>query len=208
MVARRSGPARWLYLVALGLFLLGVVVAGILAFISIRHFTNLTHSFTRVVAPGTSVLQLSKTGTYTIFYEYQSQIDGRTYSTGETPPNLNVAINEVPTGRSIDVHSAGSSSYSLGSRSGVSLLSFSIDHPGSYQISTSYPNGISGPDVVLAVGHGFARDLVGGIATIFGSIGVFCGMTLIAIILAIAVFIMRQRTSPVVMGPPAPGTLG
>ncbi len=194
MTVQRQSPGRWLYLLSLIIFFVGVVIAIILGVLSVRHFTNLTHSFVRVIAPGTTTVQLTKTGTYTIFYEYKSQVDGQNFSTGETPPNLLVSIKSVETGSAVDIHSSSSSSsYSIGSRSGVAVLNFNIDNPGAYEVTTRYSGGSTGQEVVLAIGHGFAQDLVGGIATIFGSVGIFCGATIVAIVLTIVVFFLRQR---------------
>lgn len=205
MVEQRPSPGRWLYLLSLFIFFVGVVVAIILVILSIRHFSNLTHSFTRVVAPGTTTVQLTKTGAYTIFYEYQSQVDGQTFSTADTPPSLVISIKSAETGNPVEVRSSASrSSYSTGSHSGVSVMGFNIDHPGAYVVTTAYSNGTSGPEVVLAIGHGFAKDLVGGIATIFGSIGVFCGMSMIAIVLTLVVFFLRQRRPAAAPQPPTP----
>ncbi len=206
MVERRPSPGRWLYLLSLIIFVVGVLAAIVLVVVSIRHFRNLPHGFTRVVAPGTTVVELKKSGSYTIFYEYESQVDGQNFSTGQDLPNLLVSIKSVDSGEVIDVNQTGSTStYSLDSNSGISVLKFKIDHAGSYAITTSYQNGATGPDVVLAIGQGFTANLIGGIASIFGSIAIFCGSTMIAIVLTLVVFFLRQRRPRDVVPPPMPG---
>ena len=208
MVERRRSPGRWLYLLSLIIFIVAVLAAIVLVVISVRHFRNLPHGFTRVVAPGTTVVDLKKSGSYTIFYEYESQVDGQSYSTGEELPNLLVSIKSADSQEVIDVNQAGSnSSYSLGSNAGISVLKFKIDHPGSYAITTTYQNGATGPDVVLAIGQGFTANLIGGIASIFGSIAIFCGGTMIAVVLTLVVFFLRQRRPRDVAPPPAPGQI-
>jgi len=208
MVERRPSPGRWLYLLSLIIFIVGVVAAIVLVVISVQHFRNLPHGFTRVVAPGTTVVDLKKSGSYTIFYEYQSEVNGQSYSTGQDLPNLLVSIKGVDSGEVIDVNQPGSSStYSLGPDSGISVLKFKIDHPGSYTFTTSYQNGQTGPDVVLAIGQGFTANLIGGIASIFGSVAVFCGSTMIAIILTLVVFFLRQRRPRDTAPPIVPGQM-
>ncbi|MGA7672380.1 MAG: hypothetical protein WBW04_18300 [Nitrolancea sp.] len=205
MVERRPSPGRWLYLLSLIIFVISVLAAIVLVVVSVRHFRNLPHGFTRVVAPGTTVVDLKKSGSYTIFYEYESEVNGQSFDTGEQLPNLLVSIKAVDTDEVIDVNQTGSTSnYSLGQNSGISVLKFKIDHAGSYAITTQYLNGATGPDVVLAIGQGFTENLVGGIASIFGSIAVFCGGTMIAIVLTLIVFFMRQRRPRDVSPPPAP----
>lgn len=194
MVVQRRSPGRWLYLLSLIIFSAGVLTAIVLAVLSVRHFTNLTHSFIRVVVPGTTTIQLAESGTYTIFYEYESNVNGQSFSTSRTPPPIEVSIKSAESGAPVTVRTSGTtSSYSIGSRSGISVLSFKIERPGAYQIASNYSAGATGQSVVLAIGHGFARDLVGGIATIFGSVGIFCGVTFVAIVLTLVVFFLRQR---------------
>src|SRR3990172_6931151 len=57
-------------------------------------------------------------------------------------------------------HSSMNSTYSVGGRSGVSVLEFLIDKPGAYELSAWYPEGKEGTEVVLAIGHGFTGKLV------------------------------------------------
>ncbi len=52
-------------------------------------------------------------------------------------------------------------------------MAFDVVQPGIYQINASYVKG-TGPDIVLAVGHGIAEDIFSGVllslAILFGSI--------------------------------------
>ena len=184
------------------IFVIGVLIAIVLIVSSVVHFRNVSHSFVRVVAPGTTTVRLNDSGTYTIYYEYEGVVDGQTYSADETPPNMVVEITSVATGAMVDVQSADSGAYSLDSRSGIAVMSFTIDTPGQYQIATHYSDGSSSGEVVLAIGHGIARNIVWGVGSILGSIGVFCGTTFFAFLLTVIVFIMRQRR-PTVVVPPA-----
>jgi hypothetical protein len=201
-LVRKASPGRWLYLLALLIFMVGVLIAIALVVSSIVHFRNVSDAFVRVVAPGTTTVHLRDAGDYTIYYEYEATVDGQTYSTGETPPNMIVEITSVATGAPVGVQSDDSGLYSVDSSSGIAVMRFSIDKPGQYQIATRYSAGSTGGDVVLAIGHGIARNIVWGIGSIIGSIGVFCGTTFFAFLLTLIVFILRQR-KPTVLAPPS-----
>ena len=200
-MTQKASPGRWLYLLALLIFIFGVLIAIVLVVSSIVHFRNVSNAFVRVVAPGTTTVQLHDSGAYTIYYEYEATVNGQTYSTGETPPNMIVEITSVATGAAVAVQSADSGTYSVDSSSGIAVMSFNIDKPGAYKIATRYSDGSTSGSVVLAIGHGIARNIVWGVGSILGSIGVFCGTTFFAFLITLIVFIMRQR-KPTVIAPP------
>jgi hypothetical protein len=184
------GPGRWYY----GLAAL-IAVAGIALSISslISDFGSLGSDLQQVVVPGSSDLSLSKIGEYTIFYENQTVINGRVYFTDEDIPGLQIEVKNKTTGQEVITYSPeGSTSYSLGSRSGRSVLAFDVDPPGIYELSAKYPQGVEGPEVVLAVGHGLFGSVFSAImyplVISFGSIAA-------AAIIVIVVYIKRQEAA-------------
>jgi hypothetical protein len=82
------------------------------------------------------------------------------------------------------------STYSFGARKGVSVLQFNIDQPGIYEFSASYPRGQEGPEVVLAMGRGFMKKLMG---TIFGGLALFFGSGAIAVAITVVTLLKRQK---------------
>lgn len=68
--------------------------------------------------------------------------------------------------------------YTTGSRSGISLYDFTIDRPGIYELSASYPSWQEQkPEIVLSIFQGsfvdatlgdITRIVLGGIAIVFG----------------------------------------
>lgn len=203
MIERKAHPGRWLYLLALIIFGAGVVLGVALIVTSVIHFRDLTHSFVRVVAPGTTTVHLKERGNYTIYYEYEGRVDGVTYSGSETPPNMVVEITSVKSGEPVAVSSDNGGTYTIGSRSGIAVMDFTIDEPGDYQIAARYSDGSSGGEVALAIGHGIARDIVLGVGSILGSFAIFCGASFVAFLIVVIVFVLRQR-KPTPLVPPAP----
>ena len=154
----RSKAGYWLAPIPL---VLGLAIAGWLVWNEIAALQN---ALTRLVVPGSTVLTLDAPGTYTIFHEADSVVDGKLYSA----PNivgLSVKVTAEADGQQIAVVVPGfSSSYSINGRSGKSVLAFNIATPGRYRLSAQYASGRGEPQTVLAIGRGFFGQLFGTIA--------------------------------------------
>jgi hypothetical protein len=128
----------------------------------------------QIVVPGSSDITLPQPGEYTIFYEYRSMVDNRIYSTDQDIPAIIVNIVSTDTGDEIALTTPSTSStYTIGGRSGIGLFDFSIDKPGIYEISASYPAArgqqeVQTQEIVLAVIHSSIMDHIFG--TIMGTV--------------------------------------
>jgi len=56
---------------------------------------------TRLVVPGTREVALTEAGSYSIYHEYQSYVDGTVYSTDKQVPGLKCTLRQKDTGRLI-----------------------------------------------------------------------------------------------------------
>jgi len=164
-------------------------VLGVVAFIGLL-FTSifgLGDRMTQHVMPGSHTLQLDEPGTYTIFHEYQSVVNGTRY--GTSPNDIQTLTCEV-----VQVGAAGSAemgipvvppsanmNYNLMERSGYAIFQFTINQPGSYRFSAFYPNE-DGPETVLAVSLGFMGDLLFAILGCF-AILIVTGIAITAVML-------------------------
>ena len=176
-------PSRWHYLVAAAFG-----VAGLSAFIIVlvtQVLGNLPDI--QIVVPGTHEIHLKEPGTYTVFYEHRSEVDGRTFSTGENLPGMTVSIRPKAGFSRIEVSTPfGSSEYSFGGRAGVSVLEFTVENPGTYIVSADY-DGSNGPDVVLAIGQlNILASLGIGLGSLFGGV-------IIGAVIAIRALIKRRK---------------
>jgi len=181
-----AGPGRGYYAVALIVFIIGELAFVVFLFDRLR---NIEDSLEQVVVPGKKELQLSKVGRYTIFHEHRSVLGDKMYSTGADISSLQLGLASKDTGERIELSPASThSTYSFGSRSGVSVFSFRIDEPGRYELSARYPKGEQTPEVVLAIDHGFLRKLL---TAIFGGIAICLGSFVIAALIAIMTFVKR-----------------
>ena len=152
--------------------------------------THATDSLTQIVAPGRAELDLQP-GRYTVFLEEQSTVNGTIYSTTQSVSGLACRASSVQNGSTVAMQKPTmSTSYSVGGRSGHSVLEFSIQQAGKYAVACDYGEGAKGPEVVVAVGSGvgetITRTIVGGLAALFGGVGAALAVVVVGVI-------MRER---------------
>jgi hypothetical protein len=188
MIDQKITPGRWLYGLAAIIGIAGIVGFCLLLFSSIN---GMTKSLTQVIVPGQGSVDIKKTGTYTIFYEYQSVIRNKVYATDEGLSGLECSLMYQESGTMIPLTPVTTSStYSAGGRSGRALFTFTADRVGTYVVSAAYAPGTSGPDVVLAVGPDITMKLIG---TVFGAIAIMFVSIILAIIIVIMTFLKRRK---------------
>jgi hypothetical protein len=181
-------PSRWYYGLAIAVFIIGESLLTVFLF---NNLSGLTEALTQIVVPVKSEIMFPEMGKYTIFYEYQSVVDNRLYFTGERFSGLHCTLKSKETGYRIALsRPLTRSTYSFGGRKGVSVLQFNINQPGTYEFSASYPKGHKGPEVVLAMGRGFMKKLMG---IIFGGLALFFGSGAIAVAITVVTLLKREK---------------
>lgn len=188
MEYHRLTPGRRYYLLAI--LVLGV---GIGYFASSLHggVAKLADNMERVVVPGSFVINLDKAGSYTMFYEYESQVGGRTYATGPVLSGLLCELQSKDRGDYIQLKDASNmSEFSAGPRAGVSVFDFNVEKPGPYVLTAFYVEGHQGSNVVMSVAHNFDTNLHSLAQRGLWAVAVAGG---IAITLTVFVFIRRRK---------------
>jgi hypothetical protein len=182
MVNNTIKPSRWFYVIPLVL-LLGAAGAGSFLFVNIMGMQN---RLERGIIPGEVELTISEPGSYTVFYEFQSLLDNKSYSTGENLPDLEYQLQSLTDGTQITLKPTGSrkTSYSSSNRSGFSVFQFDIQTPGVYKFSGQYPEKGYGEKLVFAIGQKVPfGKLIGGVALTFllgfSGVGIFIGILVI-----------------------------
>jgi hypothetical protein len=160
---------------------------GLFAGILYKGLGGIGNKLQQVLAPGETDVTLDAPGNYTIFYESQSIMGGKLYSTDESISGLSCALVSKATNSKIAISASSmNTTYEFGGRSGRSVFEFTIDQPGIYAFTASYPQEKQGPEVVLAVGKdvttGIFATVLGGLAVFFGSIGAALAILLVTLI--------------------------
>ena len=180
-----EGTGRGLPYLVVGI---AVILAGTAQFgySLYQGITHLTDSLTQFVAPGQVAIPVAKAGTYTIFLEAKSVMNGKIYSTTESVAGLQCTAQRPGLEQKIGLRRpAGSITYTVGGRSGRSVLEFEADQAGQYTLSCDYGEDKKGPEVVLAVGTGLGSKIGSIVASSLAAM--FVGGGIGAIFLVIAV---------------------
>ncbi len=182
----QSKPGRIWYLFSAVIALSGIILFVILLFSGLN---NMKTGLIQMIMPGNHDVNFGKAGKYTIFYEHRSVIDNQVFATVESLSGFQVFVVDKQYRQPVAVRPAAvSSNYSIGGRSGYAVFEFEVTHPGRYEISGWYSAKEPGPRIVLTLGQGFVRRLVG---TIFLSIAVL--ILSIGIAIAVVVYTLIRR---------------
>jgi hypothetical protein len=162
---------------------------GVAVWLGLSVYWRLQNALTRMVVPGTGTLALSEPGNYTIYHEVESFVDGQLYAARDIP-GLQVTVTGED-GKPVPVGTPWmSSSYTMSSHSGKSILAFAIATSGNYRLSAEYAGGRNGPQTVLSIGRDFFWPVFRGI---FGAIGSVMAGFAAALALALTTYFRRQR---------------
>jgi hypothetical protein len=193
----KSRAGYWLAPVPL---LLGLAVA---VWAGLGAAAKIGTAFTRFVVPGTGIVAVAKPGTYTIFHETQSVVDGRVYAV-KNIPGMKVEVVPEAGGAAIPVKPpSGRSTYTVGSRAGESMLEFTVAEPGRYRVTAAYAGGQNDPQTVLAISGGILGTLFRAIAIVVGS--VLLGFAL-SLALLLTTYFRRRRMLPAGAAPVWPNS--
>lgn len=189
-----KGPLRWGYLVGASLIVAAFVGCAVLLVILIYGFVP----DTRFAAPGTHEVHLKNRGEYTVFYEYLSVVDGKTYSTGSYPSSMSLQIGPTSSHRSVEMSSdSGSNSYRTPKYAGRSVFRFSVDEPGTYTIVSEYTDSSTGPEIVFAVAKRDGRSwALRGLSIIATAVIVFW----IGVFVLVRTFVKRRNATKTASG--------
>jgi hypothetical protein len=153
-------PSRWWYGLAATILIIGFMCWCIVFF---ALFFYIEHSPQQAIVPGIHRLELPTSGTYVIYYEYQSIVDGKTFSTSkDLALGLKCSVQTLDGTEEIAVSSTSpNATYNYrGKRKGVSIFKFKIAHPGTYILTGKYDNGTGKPIIVLGVTRALIEQIL------------------------------------------------
>lgn len=139
----------------------------------------------RFVAPGSVVIEVTDPHEYTVWLESGSEFEGEWYTNPDRPKEFRVRVFEETTGREVAASPYFSTTETMGTRRRSSMASFEVAEPGRYRVEVEgdFKNRL------LFV----RRSMLGRMfLTIFGSLALVGGGTLIGIVLFVSVFLKRR----------------
>jgi len=179
--SQKIRPSRWFYLIALGLIAAGIICGYKIVLAAINTMQS---GLTRAIFPGETLVSFQMPGDYKIYYENQSEFNGRVFDTGQRVPGLSFTVVNNETQETLPLFQPSmSETYNINGRTGRLVFWFRVVKPGSYTVVGRYDDGQKHDEAVFAVGNPhigrFVVLILGGIACIF----VFGGGAVITIIL-------------------------
>lgn len=181
-------PSRIFYGISVLVFAVGL---GLFLFVLLNGIFSVVEKIgMQVIVPGTEIIELKEAGKYSIFYEYESVIDGKIYSSNSIY-GLKCTLKDVNTGDFITLSNSKSNfNYSVNGREGRSVLEFVIDKPGKYEFEAWYETE-NDNKAVLAIGKGFGSTLF---VTILLSFITLFGSLATSIIIFVITFVKRRKS--------------
>ena len=177
-------PKRWYWFGALAIAV-GLITGAAWAINGLVVAVRQVDHFARVVMPGKAELSFARAGSYTIYYEYSSSVDGVHYETNSVvPEGLKVVISNADTNTAITTVKTYSGDVTIdrSGRQGKAVFTFSLDHAGNYYLEamTAQPDQ---PKFVLSVGRGFVRKVLVaiGVGALFAFGGLAIGLPMIIV---------------------------
>jgi hypothetical protein len=199
---QRLRPRALWYWIGAALILAAVVTSISMIIAGVVSTSRSVDHFARFVAPGEATLTFTKGGTYTIYYEYRSTVDGKSYSTSSDPPPLSLTLRNASGGTVPVKAKSNEVSFSVNDRAGKSIAEFSIAGPGTYTLTADSPG--NNEPFVLAIGKSvFGTLLAWAVSGLV--IGFVLGVAGVVIIIVTAVKRGRRKRAAKASYPSGPG---
>lgn len=195
--ASQVGPAKSWFVVAGVIALAGIVAAVVVLVVGFAAYVDRIDDFDRAELPATLEVEITDTGGYSIYHEYDGAYDDG-FDRVVSDPVVSVSD---PAGDPVMLDRYfGSITYEAGGHEGEGLFTFDAEVPGTYEVRAS---GASGSGI--AVGRGLGRGLV---ATIVGSLAIGFVAVVAGAVMAIVVGVKRSRNRRALMPAPRVGGWG
>jgi hypothetical protein len=183
-------PAKSWFVVAALIAVVGIIAAVVVLVRGISSYADRVDDFDRADLPATFSVEITSTGGYSIYHEY----DGASDDFGWSPDPV-VTVTD-PSGAVVDLDDyVGSITYSASGHEGEGLYTFDADETGTYEVTAE-----GEPGDGIAVGRGIGSGLV---AAIVGSLALGLLAVIAGVVVAIVVGVKRSGNRRALM-PPAP----
>ena len=211
MKEKKQNPSRWLYGIAILPILVGALIfAWILVNSGIGIYPAMIadaygEGQHRLTIPGSNEIELTRTGAYGIYYEYSL-----VSASADSPP-LPPAIDCSLTSKSTGVEMEAAPDYVETNRywskdrdrTGVLIMSITVDEPDSYTFACHHQDGSREPEIVVALGPNYFWEFlrIAGrtvVSTVAG-LGVLLGSGAVAVIIVIVLALKRRQSTPLAL---------
>jgi hypothetical protein len=204
MKEKTQNPNRWLYGIAILPILFGTLVCtwilidsgiGMYPSMIADAYGEVQHHLS---VPGSKEIKLSRTGAYGIYYEYN--LVSASVDLPPLPPEIDCSLTSKSTGAKMEAapdYVETNRYWSKGrDRTGVLIMSITVDEPDSYTFTCHYKDCSREPEIVIALGPNYFWEFfrVSGriILSIVAGLGVLFGSGVITLIGVILIAVKRR----------------
>jgi hypothetical protein len=186
MTKEKDSPSGWWYAGAVIFLLVCALLVGQYVYSGIA---GLAENLISMQVPGTQEILLARPGKYNVLYDGSLVVGQKVNAAFIGPAGLRCTLVSKVSGAYVTVSSASVTIAHGENGSDVkALFSFSVDTPGTYLFSSSYPPGREGLQTVLSVGQDFAGNSIGWILS-----GIVIMLAPLAISLWVILVTYRKR---------------
>jgi hypothetical protein len=154
--AEQVQPSSRYYLLAIFFVAAGV---GLMIYFLVSDIHRIRESMIRMDVPGQMDLELKQHVTYAIFVEYAIWPGQNAASSQGSQGGVTCGVHLLPSGETIASKQTRSSSYTYGTRRGVSVMEFDVPHDGTYMVGCQGPSEYFGQKVQVAIGGGASQAI-------------------------------------------------
>jgi hypothetical protein len=209
---KKQLASRWVYGIAILPILFGTLVcAWILKISGIGMYPAMIadaygEDQHHLSVPGSKDVKLTRTGAYGIYYEYSLTSSSVDYP--KMPPAIDCSLTSKSTGAEMEAAPDFVTTNRYWSkdreRTGVLIMSITVDEPASYTFACRYQDGSREPEIVVTLGPNYIWEFlkIAGrtvVSTVAG-LGVLFGSGAVALIVVIVIAIKRHRSKQVAVG--------
>jgi hypothetical protein len=185
----RVQPSSKYYLLAASFLATGV---GLMIYFLVNDIHRIRESMIRMDVPGQMDLDLKQHVTYAVFVEYAAWPGQAAVPKGASQGDVVCGVRMLPSGLTIEgKHTAASSSYTYGTRRGVSIMEFEVPHDGTYMVACQGPTEYVGQKVQVAIGGGASKAIP---IVIGKSVLVLMGGIVVAALIFVRVAMLRLES--------------
>jgi hypothetical protein len=150
----------------------------------------------KVEIPGEADIELSRRGAYGVYYEGDRGVD----VDAELPPTLDCSLTLKRTGNDVPLvqdYVPTNQYVTKDGERGVLIYSTTVEDPGLHTLSCEYPDGLVGPQLVLAIGPNYFWEFlrvawdIGG--PVLGAAGVICGSIILSFGIALIALVRGSK---------------
>jgi hypothetical protein len=204
MIEKKQVLSRWLYAIAILVVILGLLAAAWILKTSgiVTYPTRIADTFSeaqhRLSVPGSKDVKLTRTGAYGIYYEYSPSSSLLDYP--RSIPAIDCSLTSQSTGAKVkaapDYVETNRYEAKNQNRTGVLIMSITVDEPDTYTFACRYQNGRERPEITVALGPNYVWEFLraagkGGLG-LLGAMTTLCGSMLVGLLIVVIVAVKRR----------------